>query len=144
MKSKYCFPFILLYILFVAAACAGNSENRAASQAEIESFIGASLPSSVTNRQSEWQQGIDDLLMLKLAMPKTDLAPFLNELGFAEPLRDSYRPFLDSGAHNDWWDTTQLTEFMGGVVNQSDKTYEVIVDTSSENNVIVYLMVYER
>ncbi len=144
MKSRYYFSFMFLYILFVAVACVSSDKNRAADQAEIEAFIGASLPSSVADKQSEWQRGVDDSLMLKFSMSETDLEPFLSNLGFDEPLRKSYRPFFDSGSNNNWWDTTQLTEFMGGAVNQAGKTYEVIVDTSLENKVIVYLMVYER
>ena len=134
----------------MASACneslngARNDKNRNVDRAEVEAFIGAPLPSSATNVQGEWQLGIDDLLMLKFTMPETDIEPFLRELGFDLPLRNLYRPFFDSGEYGDWWRTDQLTKFQGGAINLPDKTYELIVDTSSPDKVTLYLMVYER
>lgn len=139
------FPRFLLscIVILISIGCTGTQTSHEVDSSEIEGFIGVNMPTTATGISGKWERGIDDLLLLKFTAPEPDTFALLEEIGFDLPLRESYRPFNSLEAYGREWDTSELTEFVGGRVTLPGKGFEVIVDTSDPNAVVTYLLSYE-
>lgn len=114
-------------------------------QQEIETFIGTELPDSVLaveTRAELIRGGIDDAVRLRLAVPPADVQPFLDRVGFDDPLRQGYRGVRPADGGTDWFRTADLTEFEG-TDTVGDKALQVTVDVSDPALAVVYLQVFE-
>lgn len=114
--------------------------------AELEQIIGIPIPIdlSVSNIQSIaysfWQSQI---IGIRFPITPEDLSIFLDELGVAQ-LQERLYPFHPNSqvlASVEWWTPDNAQEYAGLNFTRSQSFYDIMIDKTDPESLIVYLMI---
>jgi hypothetical protein len=96
--------FICCLILLLAG-CADLLSTETDTLPEIEAFIGARLADSAQDVHYETDGFMDTIIWLRFDLPPDDLAPFLAELGYTDPLEETDLTTSPTPDEAGWWIT---------------------------------------
>lgn len=110
--------------------------------AEVEQFIGQSLPASATNLEAVSQSGIDTLYYVQFDAPAADVEAFVSALGAT--LQPNLNPFPTVGDTPAWWGATTAQGIAGAsFIGANGRGFEVLVGQGSAEMQRVFLRVFD-
>ncbi|SDS85125.1 hypothetical protein [Microlunatus soli] len=138
-------------LLIIASLCLsllgcsiGNADDELVSAGEVESIAKVVLPPG-TVLLSAVEDGFQDWHLTAAArMAKSDLPAFLTDSGLGEPTAGLRSVHTKDRRHDsDSWDPDAVTSFSGIRSQLRDDAYRsVLIDTSSDTVVVVYLTAF--
>lgn len=120
-------------------------------EAEIEAFIGATIPESSTNIYEVGYSALDTMVAIRFDLPAAELLPYLQELGITKSLQPGNSPFISTDAPYEeaisWWQVVAYQEtsdisYEGLREVVSGKNYHILVINTDEYIVTVYMKVF--
>jgi hypothetical protein len=114
-------------------------------RAELENYLALGLPDEATDFHGAVYSFMQSRIIgISFQIPPDNLDVFLNQLGFTSKLKVGVNPF-HTNSHtldgNDWWRPETAKSFVGGSITKSESFYDILVDQTSADYFLVYLMV---
>jgi hypothetical protein len=136
---KHAIGVLMLSSLIVACGDVSLTKEAKLEKSEIENLARIKLPASSKNIQVHTESGIDRLIVIRFILDKNDLYYFLKNAGYAEPLKQGFRPFSSKDFKNiNWWNPDDAKEVIGGFSNGQKWANEIMVDVSSPSPVVYF------
>ena len=107
----------------------------------VAQFAKLVLPADAHDFQTYAESALDEFMLLRFRMKRGDRKAFLTRSGLPKP-RKGDNPVQESFAHTMGWRLDELTQFEGTSENEASPIRQVVIDTSGQDTLTVYVAAF--
>ena len=114
---------------------------------KIEQEFKTQLPDSVSNLHYYYTSYQVFFMQTRFDMPHDDIPAFLDSIShmcFEMPLQDNVMPFGSPESKKTWWRPRSAIQFKGSQECGNNPYWQLMIDQSSDEVAIVYILGYSR